>query len=124
MRYLRRYEKFERSLNVNLKDLCLKFKSMEMVISYLEYLEKSSEYFKINSRSDTTFNRDSPIYDEFSTEPGYEESIFISGMGNLSYGFIIDKENKNRDVIFNFYNIEYDPDIDIKFLMKMNKFNL
>jgi hypothetical protein len=124
MKYLRQYEKISKELVLNMYDLCVVFGSMDIVIKYLKKLKKNSTSYRVKRYStyeEPNFDECDPITDEFATSPKNSEAIFISGIGHMSYGFIIEK--KVSDVIFIFDNVEYDEK-KFALLMSMNKYNI
>jgi hypothetical protein len=122
MKHIKIYEKFEKTLVIDILSLCNITHNMYDAVELLKHLaEKSSNVsIKRNNQDFGNYFDHYIIPKDNSITNKDEDGLDLKGEA-FSYQYIINHPDKN--VIFTFYNIEIDEDY-LSIISSQNKYNL
>jgi hypothetical protein len=122
MKHLKIYEKFEKTLVIDVLSICKITGNMYDAVELLKYLaEKSSDVsIKRDNRDFGNYFDHYIIPKTSSITNNDEDGLDLKGEA-FSYQYLLNRPDKN--VIFTFYNIEIDEDY-LSIISSQNKYNL
>jgi hypothetical protein len=124
MKYIKKFEKSEATISIDLLSFCKFMGGMQKAVSQLQKIEKNSSYFEILSDNHkfngTSISQFTILHD--SSNKKYSEAINLNGHTRFSYGYLYEN---NYKLILIFHDVKIENiDTEILLFSDTQKYNI